>query len=806
MPGALAQKLSGVRDLKKILETTVKDVGEMFGAQACQIMLSNPLDANVTAICEYRADNWDTRNASTVSIPLVLQGRTFGSLNVSRLQQVTQDEVGDMRVILGELGDVIRHAQINDIVQRDTFRDTFLVEIGNVMAYSLGIGDALFMVVNILGKVLQASRCLFICTDDAQAGWKSYEFWQQGRVASCQDFRWPTTDSPVVAQTLLARAPLKVFEGQQNSYVSPVQEELQFIGVKSLLGIPLRTRQGTHGCVIVQQCDYRRAWTRNEIDMVQNVADRVADALVLLPEEKRGREPIMQLHQRIIVDKKATESKVPKQHESIESVRKALKGALGHQSIPAAAMTSHPAPAASAPKPVAQVTAKPNPATPTVVNLIPSTATNIPITSNKTPNLTPSPELHTPGAVPTQSARSIQPTQDTKPAASLNVPPPKTKMPVPTISPVKRLLKGARKKAEATPEVDIPESTTTPQSEAVQPLGNLFEEKAEEIKVESSQSPQKLVDPKAGDWVELDSIEAPPAVPSETGVWGDLDSIPAPTSGPVKTGLSGLSGIMGKKGVSAAAAASPLLASLHKDKSKFQAAEKSEVKETFVEGPPVEIDEKEAKAKIDKILGSANPTSDYIFATPGLDARMLGRIDGWVSEIEQKDKYTDGHTRQVAEYATAIASEIGLSQKEIETIRQAALVHDVGKLGSAPQILQKPDEELSDPELITVMKHPLDGAELLESFPDLQELAPIVRAHHEEFDGNGYPQGLKGEEIPLAARIIHVANSYHEMISPMVWGPGMDPKEAQQEMINGAGKQWEPKLVEALLDCMKKNR
>ncbi|MGH9551485.1 MAG: GAF domain-containing protein, partial [Terriglobales bacterium] len=272
MTSALVQKLTGVRDLTRILETTVKDLGEAFRAETCQIMLTNPLDPNVTSICEFRAEKEGPPEVlPTMNMPLVLQGRTVGSLSLARYQVVSQDEINTIRVILGELSDLIRHAQIDDIVTRDTFRDTFLMEIGNVMAYSLGIGDALFMVVNILGKVLKASRCLFICTDDTQAGWKCYEFWQQDKVQSCQDYRWPTSASPLIAQTLLSTAPMKVYEGQVNSYVSPVQDELQFIGVKSLLGVALRSTEATHGCVILQQCDYRRAWTRNEIDMVQNV-------------------------------------------------------------------------------------------------------------------------------------------------------------------------------------------------------------------------------------------------------------------------------------------------------------------------------------------------------------------------------------------------------------------------------------------------------------------------------------------------------------------------------------------------------
>ncbi|HEY9788439.1 MAG TPA: HD domain-containing phosphohydrolase [Candidatus Obscuribacterales bacterium] len=867
MTTALVQKLTGVRDLKKILETTVKEIGETFSADSCQIMLSNPLDPNVTSICEFRAYKGPLPdNLPSVTMPLVIHGRTFGALSMSRQSEVNKDEVNTMRVILGELGDIIRHAQINDIIQRDTFRDTFLIEIGNVMAYSLGIGDALFMVVNILGKVLQASRCLFICTDDTQAGWKCYEFWQQDKVQSCQDFYWPTTHSPLVAQVLLSKAPLKVFEGQLNSYVSPVQDELQLIGVKSLLGVPLRSAEGTHGCVILQQCDYRRAWTRGEIDMVQNVADKVAEALVKLPAEKRAREPIMQLHQRIVQPADGAQGKA-----TMQSVRNALKGALGHQAIQSARKTSQPdkppAPAAPAAPPPA--------AAPAASQSAPAASQAAPATAPAAPPPAPVAQI-APSQVAQEQAAAVQSFAPATQAAET---------PSPTITPVSRAARptgdaaavapgqttggnafaslvapGAVAPSRPTEELPLPVEEEDDQAETSATLPVI----AHDVLVQSREAAAPAADPYANldfgeytdftdftppagataapappapppappqeaapapaqeaapapapqaetsKWGDLDAIPtpkgAPPQAPSQ---WGDLDAIPTPqgAAAPTAAGLRGK--ILGKsKGRSDAAAASPLMASFHKDKSQFQSAQTAQAaaepaeKAEFVSGPPIEIDEAKAQAKLAEILSSANPTSDYVFSTPGLDARMLGRIDGWVSQIEAKDKYAHGHARQVAELSVAIAAAVGLEKKDIEIIRQAALVHDVGKLGAAAQILQKRDEELSDPELITVMRHPIDGAELLESFPDLAHLAPIVRAHHEEYSGEGYPQGLKGDEIPVAARIICLANAYHNMVSEMRYGPGISPAAAQEELAKGAGRQWDPTLVQAFLQLL----
>jgi putative nucleotidyltransferase with HDIG domain len=283
------------------------------------------------------------------------------------------------------------------------------------------------------------------------------------------------------------------------------------------------------------------------------------------------------------------------------------------------------------------------------------------------------------------------------------------------------------------------------------------------------------------------------------GGWGDLDAIPAPAGGTATAAAparGGLSGMMGGK-ARAVAANKP-----------FGKARQALPPAPTHDAPPVVVveqspEEAEAAARVKAEKSKqADATSDYIFATPGLDPRMAGRIFSWIQEIEEKDGYTQGHAKQVAELAVAIAQEAGLSQKDIDLVRQGGLLHDVGKRACPPQILQKRDEDLTDPELFVMMRHPIDGAELLDSFQDLKHLAEVVRAHHEEFDGNGYPQGLKGDEIPVAARVVSVANSYHSLVSPMVWGPGMPPQKAQEELVKGAGKQWDPTFVQALIQAI----
>jgi putative nucleotidyltransferase with HDIG domain len=936
MNSPLVQKLAGVRDLRRILETTVKELGDQFSADACQIVLSNPLDQNITSICEYRTSGAPVNGGKSTTLPLVLQGRTFGSLTLSRAVDVSSDELNVMRVILGELGDIIRLAQINDVVQRDTFRDTFLVEIGNLMTYSLGIGDALFMVVNILGKALNVSRCLFICTDDQQAGWKCFEHWQQDKVQSLQHCFWPSSDSALVAQTLLTREPLKLFEGQQNSYVSPAQEELQLIGAKSLLGIALRSSVGTHGVVILQQCDYRRAWTKNEIDMVQNVADKVAEALLKLPAEKRAREPIMQLHQRIV--------STPEQQAAASAidVRRALKGALGQQAIPqynrggAAPAPAKPAavpppapkppqaqpaqpasvpppapkppqaapvappPAASAPAPVAPtaVPAAPPAPAPAPAAATPAPVAPAPVAPTPAPTPAPAPAPVAPAAVapsPTPAPAAapalseavrlqqvtgeihlpeghdpyadldfgeIEEVEVEVPAAAPPVAPaPVAPAPVapaapaaPTISSV--VSNGGKGKVDVDqdstqdfPPGGTPQTAATASSQWIGPSGETVaqpvapapettnfapEGPAEPVAPAPAPAPAPVADapapvvqndapvaaadtsapaaatdtgaPAASSWGDLDSIPAPKsastASPAAPAAWGNLDDIPTPAaSGAPAPARAGLGGSMLGRARGATGGGGSLKTRLGQSAPPPPAPAPSAPAASAE--PVPELDEAAAKQKLDAILATTNDISDYIFATPGLDARMLGRIDGWVSQIEAKDKYVPGHAKAVAEYAVAIAREVGLTGVEVDTIRQAALVHDLGKLGSAAQILQKPEADLSDTELLMVMNHPIDGAGLLESFPDLKHLSPIVRAHHEEYDGNGFPLGLKGDEIPFAARVIGLANRYHEMVGQKRNNTApMDPIQAQKDVVEASGKMFDPTLVQGLIQAL----
>jgi putative nucleotidyltransferase with HDIG domain len=811
MTTELAQKLEGVRDFKKILETVVKELGETYSADVSQIVLSNPLDRNLTSICEYKL--YPEADAAMMpvskSFQLPLQGTGLGTVNLCRQTDFHENEINWIRITLAELCDVIRHAQINDVVQRDTFRSTFLSEIQNVMQYSLGLGDALFMVVNILGKVLNVSRCLFICVDDSQAGFKCYEFWQRERVSSCQDYGWPTTDSPIVARSLLASSPMMVEEANQNSYLSPVQEELQLLGVRSLLGVPLRSESATHGCVILQHCESRHQWTRGELDMIQSVADTVAEALSKLPDEKKKAEskvltdPILRLHQREVVDTTGGDKE-----KSILAVRRALRQSLGQASIPSASKTSAPKPPVPAAHQVAPAPT-PTPPPPTPVQTAPTpTPTPTPPAQQPAAMTPPSPTVdpvvaaqenadvmatigHLANSLMTQATGDIKAADIAAQMSSLMAPSAKADAP-PTTVPA-NFSEAAQAPGES-PWGDL-DSIPTPPSNAG---------------VANPAAPDAGAMPTKSPWGDLDAIPtpaangaAPAAQPQPAasgtngggdGAWGNLDAIPTPSSGPAK-GLG--ASMFGRRNTGGGS--SPLMASLHRDKSRFQ------TQLEYVDGGEIQIDEAQAQAKIQQIVqqSSGNPTAEYINTITTLDPRMLARIEAWISQVEEKDRYGTPHAMAVAEYSTAIARLIGLPAPEIETVKLAAILHDVGKMGLPANILQKPETQLEDTELLWKMKHPIDGANLLEGFPEVANLAPIILAHHEEYNGNGYPAGLAGDQIPLAARIIHVASDYHGMISPMRGGgaPAMTPDQAHQALRQNAGSNYDPQIVEALIAC-----
>ncbi len=191
---------------------------------------------------------------------------------------------------------------------------------------------------------------------------------------------------------------------------------------------------------------------------------------------------------------------------------------------------------------------------------------------------------------------------------------------------------------------------------------------------------------------------------------------------------------------------------------------------------------------------------------PALDrAALFGRLrDDYTralaalsTALDASERREAGHSKRVMDYAVALGEEIGLVFEEVEALRFAGLLHDIGKVGVSEEILLKPSK-LSEGEMDRVMMHSQIGASLLEQVEFLNAVAPIVLHHHERWDGEGYPMRLTGEDIPLAARILAVADAYDSMTSDSAYRAALPPMAARAELERGAGSQFDPAVVAAM--------
>ena len=167
------------------------------------------------------------------------------------------------------------------------------------------------------------------------------------------------------------------------------------------------------------------------------------------------------------------------------------------------------------------------------------------------------------------------------------------------------------------------------------------------------------------------------------------------------------------------------------------------------------------------------------------------------SAIDAKDQYTCGHSDRVARLSVCLAQEMGCSSEELNTIYLSGLLHDIGKIGIDDNVLRKPGP-LTPAELEHIKTHPELGCRILDGVKELDQVLPVVRHHHEAWDGGGYPYGLSGEETPYLARIVAVADSIDAMSSDRPYRKGIPDEKLDAILRDGAGKQWDPKIVEAV--------
>jgi putative nucleotidyltransferase with HDIG domain len=178
-------------------------------------------------------------------------------------------------------------------------------------------------------------------------------------------------------------------------------------------------------------------------------------------------------------------------------------------------------------------------------------------------------------------------------------------------------------------------------------------------------------------------------------------------------------------------------------------------------------------------------------------AAYFGAIRGLAAALDARDPYTAGHSERVSALSVLTARHMKLPEADVDVIRLGALLHDIGKIGVTDEVLRKPGA-LTAEEYEQIKRHPALGAHILRQVPFLAAHLPIVELHHERPDGRGYPFGLRGDAIPLAARIVHVADAFDAMTSARAYRPARGPSFAVEELQRGSGAEFDPASVEAL--------
>ena len=178
------------------------------------------------------------------------------------------------------------------------------------------------------------------------------------------------------------------------------------------------------------------------------------------------------------------------------------------------------------------------------------------------------------------------------------------------------------------------------------------------------------------------------------------------------------------------------------------------------------------------------------------DELVIGFVRSLVSTLDAKDPYTRGHSERVALLARRLGQQLGLETGDLEDIYLSGLLHDIGKIGVDDRILAKPGQ-LTEDEFRQIQQHPMIGYQILIQLRNLSQILPGVRHHHEAFNGKGYPDKLKGEGIPLMARIIAVADSFDAMVSDRPYRKGMPIERLEEIFHRGAGEQWDARIIDA---------
>jgi PAS domain S-box-containing protein/putative nucleotidyltransferase with HDIG domain len=185
-----------------------------------------------------------------------------------------------------------------------------------------------------------------------------------------------------------------------------------------------------------------------------------------------------------------------------------------------------------------------------------------------------------------------------------------------------------------------------------------------------------------------------------------------------------------------------------------------------------------------------------------IEQMLINTITSFASIIDAKSPWTKSHSERISDYGVAIGEKMGLDENALETLRLGGLLHDIGKIETYDVIIDKMDKLTYD-EFAHIKKHPEKGAKFLEPIKQLKNVIPVIKHHHERFDGKGYPSGLKGDKIPLPARILSVADTYDSIISDRPYRKSSEQEDAIKEIKSCSGTQFDPTVVDALVDVIK---
>jgi len=202
---------------------------------------------------------------------------------------------------------------------------------------------------------------------------------------------------------------------------------------------------------------------------------------------------------------------------------------------------------------------------------------------------------------------------------------------------------------------------------------------------------------------------------------------------------------------------------------------------------------------IEKIASQISVALENAQLYEDMKSLFINTVSSLANAIDAKSPWTKGHSERVMNIAAKIAQEMGLSELYVEQIKIAGLLHDIGKIGILEALLEKPDK-ISDEEFPPMLQHPEKGVAILSPIEQLQEILPAILHNHERYDGSGYPDGLKGEEIPLQARIVAVADVFDAMVSDRPYRKGFSVNKALKFLEKEAGKQFDPVVVECFLN------